>query len=274
MSHNTIPTPSAPSPVTSNQQPSTDPSLTTAPHSSQKMAPGPFCCYGALPSTLRYAIHLLPNTIIHNPLSSKGATALLASFLAHLVKDGKAVPTSVPEGISPLFYAIIQVKKIPFLDQASTGPGAGTANRRTATSSASSSLSFISSPAAPQTRAQLRASGQSPPRRQPGTKSNATSYLTSSLPTTPIPTLSTVYFVPIEKSGSATALDQNSLLFSRGFREITTREAMESLRAFFPETRILIGDGETWTQRQGVERFWCTEHGVRWELRVWIREST
>lgn len=41
---------------------------------------------------------------------------------------------------------------------------------------------------------------------------------------------------------------------------------MESLR--FPESGIEIGDGEHWKELEGVETFWCRDHGLEFELRV------
>ncbi|KAH7342675.1 hypothetical protein BKA65DRAFT_478544 [Rhexocercosporidium sp. MPI-PUGE-AT-0058] len=223
------------------------------------MAPGPFCCHSAIPSTLRYITHLLPNTTTHNPLSpTKDSAPLLMSFLAHLITNSVPLPTTIPEGASPLFYAIIQVKKTNPLDQTGEVTGTATAEskskpRPNAKTGPSSSAWIVTSPAPTPTAQHL------------------SSRLSTSKTTSPTRRASERYFVPIEKSTAPTALAQNSLLFGKDFREIEHKEAMESLR--FPETGIVIGDGEVWTEQEGVERFWCEGHRLWFELRVWIREG-
>ncbi|PVH89581.1 hypothetical protein DL98DRAFT_647324 [Cadophora sp. DSE1049] len=227
------------------------------------MAPGPFCCSSAIPSTLRYLSHLIPKQTVHNPLTkSKSSTPLLTSFLVHLNTNVLPIPITVSEGYSPIFYAIIQVKRSHPLDQ--SGQDVATGNSKPALSSASSpSTSPIS---APSTHPQ-------PTRISSYKSTHSTSSLSPpSFPTGPntIP-VSERYFVPLEKTNEPTSLDPASRVFSRGFREISTREAMESLR--FPESGIEIGDGENWGELDGVERLWCQDHGVWFELRVWVREG-
>ncbi|KAG4429248.1 hypothetical protein IFR05_015265 [Cadophora sp. M221] len=225
------------------------------------MAPGPFCCYSAIPSTLRYITHLLPNTTTHTPLAStKGSAPLLMSFIAHFLTNVVPLPTKTPEGTSPLFYAIIQVKKTHPLEETgeAAGVGAGLSDSTPKPSPKPKSKRTLSSTAWLIT----------PPIRTP----NPSTQLSSPSKQNKTPYASERYFVPIEKSNAPTALAPNSPLFGKPFREIETDEAMESLR--FPETGIVIGDGESWTEREGVERFWCEVHRVWFELRVWVREGS
>ncbi|KAH9216012.1 hypothetical protein DL95DRAFT_388023 [Leptodontidium sp. 2 PMI_412] len=224
------------------------------------MAPGPFCCYNAIPSTLRYITQLLPNTTTHTPVAStKGSAPLLMSFLAHLLTNGVPLPTKIPEGTSPLFYAIIQVKKTHPLEE--TGEATGVAeskpNPKPKPKRAPSSTTWLITPSIPTPTPTPTPITQLSPPTKPSNRS---------------PYASERYFVPIEKSNAPTALAPNSLLFGRSFREIESREAMESLR--FPESGIVIGDGEVWTEREGVERFWCEIQRVWFEMRVWIRDGS
>ncbi|KAL2075530.1 hypothetical protein VTL71DRAFT_473 [Oculimacula yallundae] len=231
------------------------------------MAPGPFCCYDAIPSTVRYLTTLLPSTTIYNPLTkSKRSAPFLTSFLVHLITTKLPLSTSTPEGTSPLFYAIVQVKKIhapePPKDEVKEKN-----TPKTAPSSASSSISIISTPATgPGRYSNTMASPYTT-----ATPAPVAVALAKDIPRKPLNLPEEHYFVPIEKSNSPTALSEISLLFGRGWREITVQEAMESLR--FPGLGIMIGDGEVWTQKEGVEKFWCETHGVWFEMRVWVRES-
>ncbi|CZT40678.1 uncharacterized protein RSE6_00318 [Rhynchosporium secalis] len=225
------------------------------------MAPGPFCCYNAVPSTLRYATSLLPNTILYQPLAkSKGSAPLLTCFLAHLLKTNLPIPSSAPEKSNHIFFVIIQVKKTHPLEQKNESKAKNTA--KTAPSPASSSMSVISAPAA------------APSTQVSGSRriNNIAIGAILGAIVSPFSNFEQAsYFVAIEKSSSATVLDQNSPLFGRGFREIKTQEAMESLR--FHGTGITIGDGEVWVERDGAEKFWCEAHRVWFEMKVWVREG-
>ena len=53
--------------------------------------------------------------------------------------------------------------------------------------------------------------------------------------------------------------------------EVDKGEAERILR--FPGSgQENIGDGETWTKAEGVEKIWCEECKVWWEFRAWVRE--
>jgi hypothetical protein len=53
--------------------------------------------------------------------------------------------------------------------------------------------------------------------------------------------------------------------------EVEKAEAEKVLR--FPGSGgEVLGDGETWTRAQGVEKIWCEGCQVWWEFRAWARE--
>merc|ERR1712093_575700 len=105
---------------------------------SLKMSPEPFCCSSAIPSTIRYLSLLLPKQTTHNPLpKNKSSTPIITSFLVHLSTNTLPIPDTVPEGYSPNFYAIIQVKRSHLVGQ--------NGNARSTISSASSSSTSVHS---------------------------------------------------------------------------------------------------------------------------------
>ncbi|KAH7419351.1 hypothetical protein BKA64DRAFT_751813, partial [Cadophora sp. MPI-SDFR-AT-0126] len=213
------------------------------------MAPYPLCCSSAIPSTFCYLAHLLSKQTTHAPLTRfKSSIPILTSFLVHLSTMKVSIPDTTPDGYSPIFYFIIQVKSHS-LDQKTRGMSTGMGTSRPALSPTySSSTSLLSTPK------------QLPPRRTSNYRSIQNNNTGTSHP-------SPRYFVPHEPL----SLNPANRLFSPGFREIATREAMESLR--FPGSGIEIGDGEEWRELEEVERLWYWDHGVGFELRVWVREE-
>jgi hypothetical protein len=68
-----------------------------------------------------------------------------------------------------------------------------------------------------------------------------------------------------EKSGA------NAMVKEQVYVEVEKAEAEIMLRV--PGCgRENIGDGETWTKVEGVEKIWCEECKIWWEFRVWVRE--
>jgi hypothetical protein len=86
-------------------------------------------------------------------------------------------------------------------------------------------------------------------------------------------TISTKYFVPIEERSakSRTILAPNTYLKRRRWREIRKEEAYDTVRR--SQMNIVIGDGETWLEMNGVEKLWCEKHGLFMELRAWVRDD-
>ncbi len=207
----------------------------------RNMAPGPFCCYSAIPSTVRHLVHILPDGTTHKPLNRLSTSApLLSSFLAYMTLELGAVPTTTPNRYSARHYAIVQVKK--------THPLLPTTLPQPLPKASPSSATLFSIPLDTKQRPSSARS-----------ESGDTGFSEVS------------YFVPLEKVDRPTVLDQGSLVKGRAYREITTHVAQESLRP--PGSGIMIGDGENWRLLNGMEKLWCEDHRIWFELRVWVRET-
>ncbi len=216
----------------------------------------PFCCVSAIPMSFRYLVELLPALTSHNPLAKPLTSAPLVSvFLAH-VADCYANPhaprpmeANLPSA-SNLYFAIVQLTITKTPAPSSITPTLPRLSKASASGSVSGSI-----PLGPSSAVLAKDMGYE------------TIPLSSSAA---IQQASVKYFVPIENSREATILSAGQRLKGKQWKEISTEDAMESLR--LPGTDIAIGDGEVWKELEGRERGSCANHKLDWEIRVWINE--